>query len=400
MSPTTPIRSLFLVGTLGGVLTTACHDGTLPTAPESRSVVAPSSATPIPLFAQVSSGNMSTCALTSAGKAYCWGIGFMLGSDLPDQSIPVPVAGDLVFRQISAGHMHSCAVTTGDRVYCWGNNHFGQLGTGSSGSRSDTPVPVSGKLKFRTVTTGSEHTCALTVDDRRAYCWGRNDNGQLGDGTTTSRPSPRAVSGGRVWRQVSAGSSSTCGITTAKLAFCWGLDNLGQLGDGPATMQHNAPSAVAGGHLFSQIDAGYMHVCAVTTAQRAYCWGFGAFGAIGDGKLLDRFTPRLVLGSLEVARVSAGGLVTCAETTANRTFCWGYNQEGQLGIGFTTDTVVSRPTEIVGPLRFTQVSVGGLHGCGRTASDTTYCWGNNEKGQLGDGTTDNRYSPTQVVGGP
>ena len=114
-------------------------------------------------------------------------------------------------------------------------------------------------------------------------------------------------------------------------------------------MQHNAPSAVAGGHLFSQIDAGYMHVCAVTTAQRAYCWGFGAFGAIGDGKLLDRFAPRQVLGSLEVGAGRApAGSIPVLETTASRTFCWGYNHEGQLGIGFTTDTVVPRPTEIVG----------------------------------------------------
>ena len=310
------------------------------------------------------------------------------------------VAGALVFRQISAGHMHSCGVTTEDRVYCWGSNFVGQLGIGYSGGPSSSPMPVAGSLRFRTVTTGHEHTCALTADSRRAYCWGHNDTGQLGDGTTTDHPSPRAVVGGRVWRQVTAGYASTCGVTTTDVAFCWGADDFGQLGDGADKIQRNIPSAVAGGHRFSQIDAGYHHVCAVTTEQRAYCWGYGPFGTIGDGKHLNRFTPRAVLGNLLVSRVSAGSVDTCAETTVNRTYCWGYNYEGQLGIGIATDTVIPRPQEVVGGLRFAQVSVGGVHVCGAIKNGATYCWGHNRFGNLGDGTTDDRYSPTKVVGGP
>jgi alpha-tubulin suppressor-like RCC1 family protein len=183
------------------------------------------------------------------------------------------------------------------------------------------------------------------------------------------------------------------------LAFCWGSDEFGQLGDGPDKIQHNIPSAVAGGHLFSQIDAGYHHVCAVTTEQRAYCWGYGPFGTIGDGKLFNRSTPRAVAGNLLVSRVTAGGVDTCAETIGNRTYCWGYNHEGQLGIGVATDTVIPRPQGVVGGLLFAQVSVGGLHVCARTKTGTTYCWGDNRFGQLGEGTTNDRYSPTKVGGG-
>lgn len=383
-------------------VTVACRDdgplstGVTPDASETFAAVAAA-----PLFTQVSAGNFSTCGVTGTGKAYCWGIGFLTGDgSSADRSAPVAVAGDLVFRQISAGHQHSCGVTTDDRVYCWGSNFYGQLGLGSRGGNSAIPLPVAGGIRFRTVTTGHEHTCALTSDGHRAYCWGRNDTGQLGDGTTTHRASPRSVAGGRSWRQVSAGFASTCGVTATYQAFCWGSDDFGQLGDGADKVQRKAPSAVAGDHLFLQIDAGYQHVCAATTDQHAYCWGFGAFGTIGDGKRLNRFTPRAVVGTLVVRRVTAGAVNTCAETTTSRIYCWGYNHDGQLGIGFATDTTIARPQEVVGGLRFAQVSVGGGHVCGVTKSGETYCWGDNRFGNLGDGTTTDRFSPTQVVGSP
>jgi alpha-tubulin suppressor-like RCC1 family protein len=223
--------------------------------------------------------------------------------------------------------------------------------------------------------------------------------GQLGDGTTTDRARPRPVGGGRAWRQVSGGYSSTCGVSTEKVAFCWGQDDHGQLGDGPEKARRLVPSAVAGSYRFIQIDAGYNNACGVTTGRRAYCWGWGPFGVNGDGKFLTRFSPSAVSGSLAVRRVSVGGNDACAETLDSRTYCWGYNSEGELGVGAPSG-VLPRPNEVVGHHLFVQVSVGGLHACGVTANGTAYCWGDNRFGQLGDNSTSNRYSPTEVTGSP
>jgi alpha-tubulin suppressor-like RCC1 family protein len=379
-------------------LTGCGDDPAAPVQPASEPALA--SAAPAPHFTQLSGGGSFTCGITGAGRAYCWG--YNNEGEVGDGSVggvlvtPTPVAGGLVFRQLSAGGQHTCGVTTDDRVYCWGSNEAGQLGDGTRTTRR-TPVAVGGGRRFLYVTAGVYQTCAVGVSDRRAFCWGSNGFGQLGDGTTTERLTPTAVAGGRAWRQVSPGGFFTCGITTGNAAYCWGWDLDGRLGDGPEMVTRLTPSPVAGGYLFDQINAGYSHVCAVTTDQRAYCWGYGANGEIGDGKTLRRFTPRAVAGRLQVRRITAGGGFTCAETTTSRAYCWGLNGAGEVGNG-SSGTSVLKPAEVVGGHRFAQVTAGGSHACGRTETGVAWCWGFNAFGQLGDGTTTHRSSPTLVVG--
>ncbi|HEY7613055.1 MAG TPA: hypothetical protein VH764_08665, partial [Gemmatimonadales bacterium] len=196
-----------------------------------------------------------------------------------DATPAVETAAQLSFRQISAGggssgDLHTCGVTTDDRAYCWGANLWGQLGVGSNSGPDDCgnpcskrPVAVQGGLRFRHVSAGDRFTCGITTDDR-AYCWGRNVEGQLGDGTETIRFRPVPVAGGRRFRQVRAGASHTCAITPADVAFCWGS---GALGDG-AIAQHSTPVRVAGGLRWRLLSVD-LHTCGVTTDDRAYCWG-------------------------------------------------------------------------------------------------------------------------------
>lgn len=379
------------------VLLASCEDRGSPLEPASKPELA--SATAAPAFAKLSTGGSVTCGITAAGRAYCWGSnneGQIGDGGTGIRTTPTPVTGGLVFREIGAGASHVCGVTTENRLYCWGDNQAGQLGDGTKITRR-TPVAIGGSRRFVQVTAEQFHTCAVAASDRRAFCWGSNIYGQLGDGTVTERLKPAAVAGGRAWRQVSPGAFFTCGITTGSVAYCWGWDLDGHLGDGPEMMTRLTPSPVAGGYSFAQINAGGSHVCAVTTDQRGFCWGRGTAGEIGDGKTLSRYTPRAVAGGLVLRRISAGSGFTCAETTTSRAYCWGLNDFGQIGNGSSGPSVL-KPVEVVGGHRFAQVSAGGGHACGRTEAGAAWCWGGNFSGALGDGTTTNRASPTLVVG--
>jgi alpha-tubulin suppressor-like RCC1 family protein len=365
-------------------------------------------------FAQVSGGSVHTCALTTESRAYCWGANFSgelgTGSETGPETCegavgpfgcstrPAPVAGSRLFRQISAGGSHTCAVATDRRAFCWGSNSQGRLGDGTQTDRP-SPALVRGGLRFYGVAVGLQHTCGVSYPDRRAYCWGSNGQGQLGDGTRTARSAPVPVSGNRQFRMVSAGNFHTCGVTTSNEAYCWGFDQVGQLGNDAERTRRTKPALVAGGHQFRQVDAGASHTCGVTTGDRAYCWGLG--GQIGDGKVIDRFTPRLVAGGLSFSRVSAGTRHTCAETTANRAYCWGSNRFGQLGDGGPPDMVQLRPLAVAGGLAFAQLSAGGSHTCGKTGGSVGYCWGDDFFGQLGVGNSGvgaESRTPTPVAG--
>jgi len=351
-------------------------------------------------FRQVSAGGQGhTCGVTTENVAYCWGVNLygQVGDGTTTATAsrlrPVPVQGGLRFRHVSAGDTHTCGVTTDDRAYCWGHNGSGQLGDGTI-INSSTPVAVAGSRRFRLISAGDSYTCGLGYLDRRAYCWGSNLYGQLGDGGTAERRTPVAVLGGRAFRSLAASGFHTCAVTTTFAAYCWGYNRYGQLGDGTEVSQRSRPSLVAGGRQFVQVDAGRYHTCAVTPGERAFCWGYGRNGAIGDGKTFLRFTPRAVAGGLSITRVTAGNGHTCGETTGNRAYCWGYNLGGQLGDNSTTNR--STPVAVAGGLTFSQVSAG-LHTCGVTTAAKAYCWGENSWGQLGDGTTTDRTRPVAVV---
>jgi len=384
---------------LGILAVTACNrDLTEPRSPASQEASA--SATAAPAFVQVSGGASHTCGITGAGEAWCWGLGDngQLGTgDNANRSLPARVSGGLVFRQISAGGFYTCGVTTDHEIWCWGANFNGALGDGTFQRRFE-PVQVSSPLPFQTVSAGflSGHTCALTTA-RVAYCWGSNGDGELGNGSRTKSAVPVAVKGGRTWREITAGSGHTCGITTTKVAFCWGSDENGRLGDGAEQQRRLVPSEVAGGLAFNQISAGGTHTCAVTTDARAFCWGSGHQGQIGDGQLQDRFVPKAVTGGHSFGRISAVGLNhTCAEATNGRAFCWGGNFSGEVGDG--TNQLRTRPVRVATNLLFAQMATGQDHTCAVTSDATAYCWGSNEFGYLGNGTSRNTRSTPGPVG--
>jgi alpha-tubulin suppressor-like RCC1 family protein len=347
-------------------------------------------------FLQVSAGNSHTCGVTMDNRAYCWGFGLLgNGSTYSQRLTPVAVAGGHRFSQISSGIDHTCGVTITRQAYCWGGNSSGQLGNGSTSDRM-RPTPVAGGRRFRHVDAGSFHTCGVTYPDNLAYCWGSNSKGKLGDGTTTDRLTPVPTARGLRFRRVSAGWNHSCGVTTDDQAFCWGSNREGQVGDGSELNRRQRPVAVAGGRLFRQVDAGLDYTCAVTVDDRAFCWGDGRFGQIGDGSTSASRSPVAVAGGRRFVRVSTGTFHACAETEAKRAFCWGHNLFGSLGDG--TTNLRKTPVAVSGGLNFSQVSAGSFFACGVTPTRVAYCWGDNSNGQLGDGSRVNRSTPRKVAG--
>lgn len=320
----------------------------------------------------------------------------------PELSPALATASALSFRQISAGYFHSCGVTTDNRAYCWGQNISGQLGDGSTTDRL-RPVAVAGGHSFAEVSAGAYYTCGITTDDR-AYCWGDNGTGQLGDGTKTKRTRPVLVAGGRRFGQVRAGYFHTCAITLFNVAFCWGHNSNGQVGDGTLSERLTPTRVLANGLLFRRVSTAGFHTCGVATDFRAYCWGRNEDGQLGDGTTIQKKQPVAVLGGHGFRTVLVGAThggswqsVSCGLATDSRAWCWGDNTAGQIGDG--TKVTRTKPVAVSGGLLFVQVSPGGIHTCGATTDNRAYCWGSNGNAQLGDGSLADHSTPGQVVGG-
>jgi alpha-tubulin suppressor-like RCC1 family protein len=304
-------------------------------------------------------------------------------------------ATSLAFQQLSVGGHHTCGATVGDRAYCWGANSFGNLGDGTAATRV-SPVAVVGGRSLVQVSAGLTHTCGLTTEGR-AYCWGENNSGQLGDGSGLGVSwTPVAVAGSRRFRRIRVGYNSTCASTLADVAFCWGGNNWGQLGDGTKT-DRPTPVRVRGGHSFRQVVPGYQHTCGMTPTGKVYCWGDNTFRQLGDGTTAEsRTLPAAVTGDLVFTQLSAGNLHTCGVTGTNIAYCWGRNADGQLGDGTVAQR--AKPTMVARGLRFSGVDAGVQHTCGVSTTKVAWCWGNNTYAQLGDGSRTRRLAPVRVAG--
>jgi alpha-tubulin suppressor-like RCC1 family protein len=287
-----------------------------------------------------SAGGYHSCALTLDGGATCWGyngFGGLGNGTYTPRSQPGWV-NTLTFGvgQVASGLYHTCALGSWGGVMCWGNNANGQLGNGTTGY-SPTVQYVSGLSSgVISIATGQFHTCAVTVAGG-VKCWGSNVNGKLGDGTTTQRLTPVDVVGLSGVVSISAGAQHTCAATSAGAVKCWGSNTSGQLGDGTTTAR-STPVQVSGLESGAKnVSAGVAHTCAVTSPGGLMCWGWNGDGELGDGSLTSRSVPVAVPGlANSVARVTTGSYHTCAVTIGGGLKCWGYNAYGALGDGTTT----------------------------------------------------------------
>jgi alpha-tubulin suppressor-like RCC1 family protein len=318
-------------------------------------------------------------------------------------SVHVPSQPGIISIAIAGGNNHTCALTISGGVKCWGDNSAGQVGNDSAGAFVPTPVDVVGLTSdVLVIATGSNHTCALTTSGG-VKCWGDNSAGQIGNGVIGNVMTPADVVGlGAGVQTITAGGGHTCALTTSGGVKCWGNNFSGQVGDDTVRNNHRTPVDVVGLNADVQaIDAGGFHSCALTTSGGLKCWGGNEAGQVGDGTMgNDRPSPVDVMGlSSGVQAISAGEFHTCAFTTSGTAKCWGHNESGQVGDGTTSGSPT--PIDVLGLNSHVQaITAGGSHSCALTTSGGVECWGTTGAGQVGDGSTGdgNRLTPVDVVG--
>ena len=298
----------------------------------------------------ISSGSYFTCALTTKGAVRCWGsnnYGQLGDNTTVTATKPVPVYGlGKGVTAISAGNFFACALKANSTVKCWGANTYGQLGNGTT-TGSPKPVAVSALKGVRSLSGGGYHACAVTAK-RGVRCWGYNGEGELGDNTKVNSATPVAVYGlSKGVGSVSAGAYSTCALTTKGAVRCWGYNGDGELGNSTTTSSLKPVSATGLKKKVTAIAIGDIHGCALTTARTVKCWGYNGYGALGDNSTTSSPKPVDVynLGAKIVA-IGAGGYHSCATSTKGRAKCWGFNAYGQLGNGTTATS--HKPVAVLG----------------------------------------------------
>lgn len=401
------------------------------------------------IAARLTAGAGHTCVIADAGETYCWGsnvYGQLGDGTQTDRDGPVrATALSVQATAIVAGWNHTCVITPAGGAQCWGLNQFGQLGDGST-TETDVAVDVVGLSSgVQAIAGGRRHGCAL-LQSGSMQCWGANDYGQLGTGDTAASLVPVTVSDlGNSVIGIAAGEYSTCAILSGGAAKCWGRNDAGQLGNGTRanTLVPTPVTGLAGGvaevsiHSYgacarlqtgavkcwgyylgngdpdidsdipvdvlsvneaSSVQVGYLHRCVRMTSGAVACWGEGRSGEIGDGALVDRWAPTPVAQLAGAVEVVAGLSHSCALIGSGEVRCWGNGSSGQLGHGRPAKRSVPVDVRVQGGEPIVRMALGSYHACASTASGNMQCWGDNSSGQLGDGTTVSHSVPALVAG--
>jgi alpha-tubulin suppressor-like RCC1 family protein len=317
-------------------------------------------------------------------------------SGVPSNGTPLP---DIV--ELATGNEHTCALTKGSGVKCWGSNDAGQLGNGNIIS-SSVPVDVfSLSSDVDAISVGGKHTCALTKSGG-VKCWGANSYGQLGNNESGNKIVPVAVIGlSSGVSAISAGGLHTCALMMIGSVKCWGYNAYGQLGNGVTNPNSNIPVEVVGLNGVSAIRAGYAQNCALLDTGGVKCWGRNLYGQLGNGSSGNRNTPVDVFGlSSGVSAITSGYGHTCALLETGGVKCWGYNGYGQLGNNGVSAS--DKPVDVislvsgVSAITANGILIGG-HTCALLTTGGVKCWGLNRSGQLGNGNTTKSGVPVEVT---
>src|SRR5947199_1360380 len=374
-------------------------------------------ATGVGAVTAVDLGAFYSCALLQDGTVRCWGensTGELGDAPTANASTPGAVAGIGGAATVTAGGFHTCVRIPDGTIQCWGRNNAGQLGDpATTAFQSPTPVRVAG-LSATAVTAGGFHTCALPGDGT-VRCWGQNDLGQLGNGTSdpvpnnpsTFNPTPVTVSGITTAVAISAGGWYTCALLQDGTVRCWGDNTCGELGNGAVLVSPSptspvtptpTPVTVSGITTAVAIEAGVFHMCAILRDGTLQCWGRGEEGRLGNGSTANSSTPVTVSG-IAPAAIAPGAEHSCAVLRDGTMRCWGDNNFGQLGNGSPQGSFSTTPSgPVTGITTAIGASSGAEHTCALLQDGSLRCWGRNVDGRIGNGTTTDAFTPVAVTG--
>lgn len=350
----------------------------------------------------VTAGVTWTCATFETGTARCWGSnvhGWLGTGDTNPSLRPRNVSALTDATQLVAGFGHTCALRRNRVASCWGENERGQLGNNTT-LQSTSPVNVA-LSNVDDISVGNGHTCVRSGTS--LFCWGFNDAGQLGFGDNENRPSPEALPAtiGLI-RDVSTGLAHTCAVRESGEVVCFGFNDQGQSGSATG-VQVITPTVIGGVDDAIQVTLGHAHSCVLTESRRVRCWGWNGAGQLGDGGFASRSQPLFVLDETGaqlsgVERLVAGARRTCAVTNTQprAAYCWGDNTSGALGAGPTPGQVPNAvKVTALGAEEIFDVAVGDRHTC-FLGTTRIGCVGDNQQGQLGDGTVASSTSAVDV----
>jgi alpha-tubulin suppressor-like RCC1 family protein len=317
----------------------------------------------------------SSFAIKSDGTLWAWGYNEdgQLGTDTN-------------WKSISTGSLHAVALKSDGTLWAWGQNGGGQLGDGTTIDKS-IPTSISTETNWQSIATGVYHTLAIRTNGT-LWTWGYNGYGQLGNGTNTDINIPTQIGTDTNWKSIAGGAFYTVAIKTDGTLWAWGDNTYGQIGDG-TNFRQNIPVQIGTETNWKTISAGAYHTIAVKSNGTLWTWGQNVNGRLGDGTFIDRNSPVQIGTDANWQIVGAGGNHSIAKKTDGTLWTWGFNGEGQLGDG--TNTEKNTPILIGTETNWQSIVAGGKHTIGLKSEGMEFCaTGNNNYGQLGDGTSSNR----------
>lgn len=343
-------------------------------------------------------GGNHSCSIMKDSKLYCWGAnnrGQLGIGSTTTQNSPNLVDGSTQYQFVASGDEHTCGVTDQSQIKCWGYQSSGRLGNGSTrNSNVTSPEIIDVGVLYAYVSTGNTHSCGITIFGE-LKCWGDNASGQLGDGSTRTRSRPVVIDAGTSYKKVVTGLDFTCGLTLGGDIKCWGENSSRQLGDG-STTDRREPVSIGSGNSFKNIhtSSGNTFACAIDRSDKMYCWGDGSSFQLGQGQNSALGVPTLVDAETSYVGLGLGTQSSCGITSEQGLRCWGLNTSGQLGDGGNANLQVA--TDVVIGLGVIWSQAGGAHRCSLFSDGHLACTGLGVSGQLGLGSS-NSSSSYQLV---
>lgn len=378
-------------------------------------------------WGSVSASDQFTCALKKDQSLWCWGRNdqSQFGDSSTTAASTPKLIGDWVWKAIATGQAHVCGIRSDDTLWCWGNNSHGQIGNGTvTGQPAPFQIIAGGNSHWSAVTTGQRHSCALTkpadeLADKSLWCWGGNETGQLGIGSTSHQSRPARISHTKGWLMVTAGGAHTCAVDRVNVVHCWGFNDHGQTGIGYDT-NTTLPRLYDASTNWRTLDSGYQHSCGLKGESAPYtlwCSGFNSYGQLGIGSTSSQATlvqiranqNNTIISGWE--SLSVGPSHSCAiaiNGASHPLFCWGNNSRGQLGDNAALDNRPKHwwPTSssqlVAGADDWSMVATGNNNSCGIKGGGELWCWGDNGSGQMANGSisaaTDPPFLPNRIAG--
>lgn len=392
-------------------------------------------------FKDITSNGDYSCAIDKdtaipahTDTAWCWGsnVNGQLGDGTTTNSYePVKVLSTQKFKALGNGTSFGmCALNTSDKAYCWGSNSNGQLGSSNVGKYITTPTAVPGARSYSQLVQSATTTCGIETPSQLIFCWGENN----GDAVKTSSSSPVQVASANQFVKMSMDRTTACALDSTSRILCWSTNGLGQVGvtlasaDSAADnftittagFRQNSPTIVPAGQdkhedgslVPEDLGTGWVDiaisneerddlksvVCALKTTGVAWCWGANKTGQLGNGSMVDTDVPVQVAGGKIFSKLAVAPENVCGiQKTTNKMFCWGANEYGQIGDGSTNVTPLPIAIDPETSYKTIQTATGNKKWfCGITTTDAVKCWGRNSFGQMYTGGTSSVTTPKLI----